>query len=99
MRKLVRHRIPDLMVVDAGRFSQPTRVERSRLLRRKLFEEVSEYLESDDPDELLDIVEVCYALGEDHGWTPKVFADQAEDKIQRRGHLRRPGTMWIVGEP
>lgn len=98
MRKLVRHHIPDLMAVDDGRFQQPNRSERARLLRRKLLEEVGEYLESDDPEELVDIIEVCYALAEDHDISAAQLVDLAEDKIVRRGHLRLPGVMWVVGE-
>lgn len=99
MRKLVRHKIPDLMAVDAGRFQEPTRTERTRLLRRKLQEEVVEYLESGEPDELADIFECVFALAGDAGLTTEQFLMICSRKTAKRGHLQAPGVVWVVDEP
>lgn len=67
--KLVRDKIPQI-IRDAG--AEPvTRVaeagEYRGLLRAKLVEEVEEFLASDDPNELADILEVVLALAGDLG--------------------------------
>jgi predicted house-cleaning noncanonical NTP pyrophosphatase (MazG superfamily) len=67
--KLVRDRIPQI-IRDAG--GEPvTRVadaeEYRALLRAKLVEEVEEFLASEDPNELADVLEVLLALAVDLG--------------------------------
>lgn len=91
------------MAVEAGRFEAPAPEERGPLLRRKLLEEVGEYLESYerlgsyDPLELTDIIEVCWALVQDHVHEA-TFVDMILDKMATRGDLKAPGVVWIVGE-
>ncbi len=66
--KLVRDRIPE--IIESKWWVAKTRIldrkEYLEELKRKLKEEVAEFLESDeDPEELADILEVVYALGEE----------------------------------
>ena len=69
INKLVRDNIPDICK-ENGQIPE-TRIlndsEYSSELRRKLQEEVQEYLLSSDIEELADILEVIEALVEDHG--------------------------------
>ncbi|XVV02472.1 nucleoside triphosphate pyrophosphohydrolase [Actinosynnema sp. CA-248983] len=67
--KLVRDRIPELIEREGRqacvRVAQPN--EYHHLLRQKLAEEVREFLDGDDPEELADILEVLLALAQDVG--------------------------------
>src|SRR6266540_2923453 len=86
--KLVRDKIPQI-IRDTG--AEPvTRVadveEYRKLLRAKLVEEVEEFLSSDDPNELADVLEVLLALAGDLG----VDQDQLE-KLRRAKAFERGG--------
>jgi predicted house-cleaning noncanonical NTP pyrophosphatase (MazG superfamily) len=74
--KLVRDKIPEIIrrasAEPATRTATPE--EFGGWLRRKLVEEVDEFLASDDPSELADILEVLRALANDLG----VDADELE---------------------
>jgi predicted house-cleaning noncanonical NTP pyrophosphatase (MazG superfamily) len=71
-KKLVRDRIPD--VIRSNGEEPVTHVasplEYRDALRRKIQEEVDEYLDSSDPHELADIMEVVFALGQLDGLSP-----------------------------
>lgn len=54
-------------------------------LRRKLQEEVEEYLVSKNPEELADIMEVVYAMGRHAGLTPKALEALRSQKAKERG--------------
>ncbi|NDU72812.1 hypothetical protein GWI34_09245 [Actinomadura sp. DSM 109109] len=85
--KLVRDRIPQI-IRDAGRTPE-TRVaapgERAALLRNKLYEEAGEYVATDDPAELADLLEVVHALAALHGLTPEQLEEQRAAKATGRG--------------
>lgn len=70
--KLVRDLIPDIIrrkgSEPATHIAQP--LEYRSALRAKLQEEVAEYLESSDPTELIDIMEVVFALGSLDSFSP-----------------------------
>lgn len=85
--KLVRDRIPELIAASGG---QPqTRVARGEeylaLLRLKLLEEVQEFLDSDDAGELVDVIEVVYALARHKGVEPESLEELREVKERERG--------------
>ena len=98
--KLVRDKIPQI-IRDAG--AEPvTRVadaeEYRDLLRAKLVEEVEEFLTSDDPNELADVLEVLLALADDLG----VDRDQLErlrttKAVERGGFAGR--IVWSGNAP
>ncbi|MBB6173821.1 putative house-cleaning noncanonical NTP pyrophosphatase (MazG superfamily) [Nocardiopsis mwathae] len=72
MPKLVRDRIPGIIRADSAEpvITVAAHEEYVRELRRKLEEEVAEYLEADGPqavEELADIMEVVHALAAVHG--------------------------------
>jgi predicted house-cleaning noncanonical NTP pyrophosphatase (MazG superfamily) len=70
--KLVRDRIPEIIRLHGQTpiVRPAARDEYGRLLRAKLVEEVDEFLCSDDPEELADVLEVLLALADDVGVGP-----------------------------
>lgn len=87
LRKLVRDGIPD--IIRAGGETPVTHIatpgEYRRALRAKLREEMAEYFESGDIDELADILEVVYALGRLDGCDPAQLDAVRERKAAHRG--------------
>jgi predicted house-cleaning noncanonical NTP pyrophosphatase (MazG superfamily) len=89
--KLIRDLIPKL-AADRGdtmtvRVADPA--EMPGLLRRKLVEEVTEYLDSGDPEELADVLEVLHELAALHGWTPAALDGHRRAKARERGYFAR----------
>ena len=87
--KLVRDRIPDVVEADGER--PVTHVadddEYERRLREKLTEEVREYREDGDPEELADVLEVLHALRELAGLTESELATLRAEKANERGRF------------
>ncbi|MES9604270.1 nucleoside triphosphate pyrophosphohydrolase [Actinomadura sp. NPDC000929] len=85
--KLVRDRIPEI-IRDAGG-SPETRTaapgEQGALLRNKLYEEAGEYIASNDPAELADLLEVLHALAALHGLSPEELEERRAAKAADRG--------------
>lgn len=88
MEKLVRNRIPEIISVDRGEeahYRTASRDEYLELLINKLKEEVAEYLESREPAELADILEVVNQLGRVAGLTPADLENIRREKASQRG--------------
>lgn len=85
--KLVRDKIPEIIESDGKKCV--TRVlsqeEYLKELRRKLDEEVREYHESGDHEELADILEVVYALAAATGCDEESLNAIRREKAQKRG--------------
>ncbi len=98
--KLVRDRIPD--VIRENGETPITRTvsgeEYGRRLREKLTEEVTEYLEDGDPDELADVLEVVYALGEHDGLSAETLHERREAKARERGRFADGVVLEAVRE-
>jgi predicted house-cleaning noncanonical NTP pyrophosphatase (MazG superfamily) len=58
-------------------------------LEKKLQEEVTEYLQDKNPEELADILEVVYALGKQLGYTPETLEELRAKKAQARGSFTK----------
>ena len=90
--KLVRDRIPEI-IADSGTratFRIATPDEYVSYLEKKLEEEVSEYRESKDVEELVDIYEVVLALAKAHGGdTEPSFIDKSREKLMTHGGFSR----------
>jgi predicted house-cleaning noncanonical NTP pyrophosphatase (MazG superfamily) len=89
--KLVRDKIPDII---ARRGDRPvTRILEAdayrRELRRKLEEEVAEFGESGQVEELVDILEVVYALAAAEGATQLELEEMRGRKRSERGGFDR----------
>lgn len=87
--KLVRDDIPEIIEADG---EQPvTHVvegdEYDRRLDEKLVEEVSEYRDSRDVEELADILEVVHAIREQHGVSDAELQEIREAKAEDRGRF------------
>jgi len=85
--KLVRDRIP--AIIEQQGETPVTRIldgeEYLLHLERKLDEEVAEYHESGSPEELADILEVVYALGEAQGLSKEELISLYQAKHETRG--------------
>lgn len=99
--KLVRDRIPELITNSGG---QPqTREARGEeypaLLRLKLLEEVQEFLDSDNAEELVDVIEVVHALARHKGVEPERLEElRAAKEREKGGFLTRTVLMTTPEE-
>ncbi|MFB9992752.1 nucleoside triphosphate pyrophosphohydrolase [Deinococcus oregonensis] len=92
MGKLVRDGIPAL--VGAGAVARILEMDEYAVaLRAKLNEEVAEYLEAHDPEELADVLEVLHALAALHGLTPQDLEARRAAKADARGGFGR--RVWM----
>ncbi len=95
--KLVRDKIPQIRSqgLEAIIYTASTEEYAARL-RDKLLEEVDEFITSDnDPEELADILEVLYALGEQAGTDRQQLEKLREAKAEERGGS--PGGSSALG--
>ncbi len=58
-------------------------------LEEKLKEEMAEYFESKDVEELTDLVEVAYALAKAKGYTTEQFNDMRQEKCRKNGAFEK----------
>ncbi|MCF7835162.1 nucleoside triphosphate pyrophosphohydrolase [Candidatus Gracilibacteria bacterium] len=85
--KLVRDKIPEIIIENG---STPithiaTGEEIFEMLKLKLTEEMKEYLESNDPEELADILEVIYSLAQYQNITIQEIEKIRLEKKEKRG--------------
>ncbi len=85
--KLVRDRIPEIIEGEGKKTNMriADQEEYFRLLKDKLVEEVDEFLDSDSPQELPDILEVVIALGSTYGLSFNDLSEMAGKKRKERG--------------
>lgn len=85
--KLVRDKIPEI-IEDAGKEYEVRELhddEYQDKLKEKLQEEVNEYLESSDKEELADVLEVLQALAQSHNLSIDELENLREQKARKRG--------------
>jgi predicted house-cleaning noncanonical NTP pyrophosphatase (MazG superfamily) len=89
--KLVRDKIPEIIAAnDQVPITRTLDDEEYEVqLRKKLQEEVAEYLEDVNTEELADILEVVYALGVQLGVTPHELEQLRLQKAQKRGGFEK----------
>ena len=83
--KLVRDRVPELFDFPATSVRVATGEELEAFLAAKLVEEAHEYLESREPEELADVLEVVAAIALARGLEPRTLERMRADKAAERG--------------
>lgn len=85
--KLVRDRIPEIIRADGKECE--IRVaegkEKYELLEKKLMEEVNEFLEDKNLEELADVMEVLFGLAREIGYSEEDLIRKREEKKGERG--------------
>lgn len=85
--KLVRDKIPEI-IQESGRnpvIHTAENQEYKEKLYKKLGEEVEEFLESENPLELADILEVTYAIAKLHNISVEYLEQMREEKSNQNG--------------
>lgn len=88
--KLVRDLIPEIIRKDGKECDvdiAPVEA-RAELLETKLMEEVNEYLEDRNLEELADIMEVLFGLAHNLGYSEEELLDKREEKLKERGGFK-----------
>ena len=88
MEKLVRDKIPELVQekgINTYEFSILSEAEYSKKLKEKLLEEVQEYLESEQLEEIADLAEVLSAICRIKGVTEEELFSVMNKKRQEKG--------------
>ena len=85
--KVVRDKIPEI-IAESGKKSNIKQLDDESFLaelEKKLIEEVNEYTESKDVEELADLLEVIYRISELKGVSSDELEKIREDKVEKRG--------------
>ena len=88
--KLVRDRIPEIIKTD-GKECDVEIVEGNKkyeLLEKKLMEEVNEFLEDKNLEELADVMEVLFGLADSLGFSEEELVRKRNEKKEERGGFR-----------
>lgn len=88
--KLVRDKIPEIIEMSGHEYS--IRIlddeEYMQMLKEKLTEEVAEFFESEEVEEIADIIEVLYAICEAKGVSVDELEDIRKNKVYKRGAFK-----------
>lgn len=98
--KLVRDKIPEI-IKEAGKtcnIRYADEKEQLKLLEEKLQEEVSEYIEAKNLEELADIMEVLFGLAKNLGVSEEGLLKCREDKRSQRGGFEEGVVLLEVYE-
>ncbi|MBU3161258.1 nucleoside triphosphate pyrophosphohydrolase [Clostridium frigoris] len=89
--KLVRDKIPEIIKVSGKPFDihYAKKEEVFPLLERKLNEEVSEYLEAKNLEELADVMEVLFGLANALGYSEEDLINKRNEKKAERGGFEK----------
>ena len=85
--KVVRDKIPEI-IAESGKKSNIKQLDDTSFLaelEKKLIEEVNEYSESKDVEELADLLEVIYRISELRGVNSDELDKIRKDKAEKRG--------------
>lgn len=88
--KLVRDKIPQVIEAD-GRKCETSIVSKEQLLpllEEKLKEEVNEFMQDKNLEELADIMEVVFGLAENLGYSEEDLLKKREEKKEARGGFK-----------
>ena len=85
--KVIRDKIPEIIAESGKKYNLKQLDDASFLaeLEKKLIEEVNEYAESKDVEELADMLEVIYRVSELRGVNSDELDEIRKDKAEKRG--------------
>lgn len=85
--KLVRDKIPQIIEAQGNKYDIKiaNKEEHYKLLEVKLQEEVKEFLEDKNLEELADIMEVLYGLADNLGYSEEALNNKRMEKREERG--------------
>jgi len=88
--KLVRDKIPQIIEADGRKcdIRLADKSEHYELLEAKLQEEVKEFLEDKNLEELADVMEVLFALADNLGYSEEELLRKREEKKEERGGFK-----------
>lgn len=88
--KLVRDKIPAIIEADGKTCDVEIAAtgDRTKLLEAKLMEEVNEYLEDKNLEELADVMEVLYGLAHNLGYSEEDLIKKRNEKLEERGGFK-----------
>ena len=88
--KLVRDKIPAIIEADNKKceIEIVSGKEKQDLLEKKLLEEVNEYLEDKNLEELADVMEVLFGLANELGYREEELNKKREEKLEERGGFK-----------
>lgn len=88
--KLVRDKIPEV-IRASGKECETSIVsgkKKTELLEKKLMEEVEEFMEAKNLEELADVMEVLFGLAEDLGYCEGDLVKARDEKKEERGGFK-----------
>ena len=86
--KLVRDKIPEIISRQGDRpvtHILDTKLYKQELIKSKLQEEIAEFSDSDRVEELVDVLEVAYALAKEKGVSQYQLEEMRQQKRSNRG--------------
>ncbi|AZV56438.1 nucleoside triphosphate pyrophosphohydrolase [Clostridium sp. AWRP] len=88
--KLVRDKIPQVIEAAGKKFDvrKAEKEEHYKLLEAKLQEEVNEFLEDKNLEELADVMEVIFGLAENLGYSEEDLIKKRLEKKEERGGFK-----------
>jgi predicted house-cleaning noncanonical NTP pyrophosphatase (MazG superfamily) len=88
--KLVRDKIPEIIIADGRECDTAIVVgdEKYKLLEAKLQEEVNEFLEDKNLEELADVMEVLFGLADSLGYSEEELLKVRDKKREERGGFK-----------
>lgn len=89
--KLVRDKIPEIIKADGREFETliVAGEEKYKLLEAKLQEEVNEFLEDKNLEELADVMEVLFELADSMGYSEEELLKARDKKREERGGFKK----------
>ena len=96
--KLVRDRIPEIITADdkTCEIEIVSGIKKQELLEKKLLEEVNEYLEDKNLEELAVIMEVLFGLANELGYSEEDLIKKRNEKLEKRGGFKEGIVLKVV---
>ena len=88
--KLVRDKIPEIINADGKQceIEIVSGKEKQELLEKKLLEEVNEYVQDKNLEELADVMEVLFGLANELGYSEEDLLNKRNKKLKARGGFK-----------